>query len=395
MKSVRTRRALFLAIVVVAISLVMAAPALATGTGLAPVAPYSPTPGLQTGAPPVNGMPATLWDQTAGTFAYASEWPDAALGVGPLFCADDFDNASIWRINRIDIPVKMQFGSPAAATSLTWQIYADANGEPAGRPTSTLVAPYTTLTLAPSDSQVAITGTFPYYECTVSLAAPIILSPGHWWLVFYQTTSASWGWWRTSPDNHDDMGVWCDPTGSWGIGSTWHSWTNVAPGSQTDLAFTLSGDSSLAPRVIKTWVLDNLEGARSAATVKKQRQALTSAIASLTSSLSSRYWQSDTVLTERFGSYVFPYEHRAVTTLLASGVLDPTLTVPLADALAVADRELARLAISAATSAGGKRWLLNLATSAFQRGNTWLALKTREAAIDAYGVAWKNAVASY
>jgi hypothetical protein len=101
------------------------------------------------------------------------------------------------------------------------------------------------------------------------------------------------------------------------------------------------------------------------------------------------------VLTERFGSYVFPYEHRAVTTLLASGVLDPTLTVPLADALAVADRELARLAISAATSAGGKRWLLDLATCAFQRGNTLLALKTREAAIDAYGVAWKNAVASY
>ncbi len=99
---------------------------------------------------------AVLWDQPIGTTGYGGVSSYNNSGIFGAFSADDFVNASPWAIDTIFIDGLDQAANLLRATSLTWYIYPDAAGVPAGYPGDGMGSEIWSLTLAPTDPAVTI-----------------------------------------------------------------------------------------------------------------------------------------------------------------------------------------------------------------------------------------------
>lgn len=215
------------------------AAAITTSSGPIPLAPVVPPDSPQ----------YVLWDQPLSAVnqnAYVDQnFTDFAAYSSYL--ADDFVADDAWSIDSIYIPGGgwNGFTTIATADSLTWTIYADAGGVPAGDPSGAGNPPLWTLTLLPSDSQVAIStgsGALPS-DVELSLTTPLSLPAGHYWLIFYPTASfATWGQYGRQPaDTTNGYGAqFVNPGGGFGYGTAWQGW-GVVGATESDMAFRISG----------------------------------------------------------------------------------------------------------------------------------------------------------
>jgi len=81
----------------------------------------------------------------------------------------------------------------------------------------------------------------------LNLATPLVLPPGHWWLVFYPTLAfGSGGQYGRQPADTTNgyVGKLINPGGGFGMGTDWQNWT-VLGGTQPDIAFRLEGESAV------------------------------------------------------------------------------------------------------------------------------------------------------
>ena len=202
------------------------------------------------GTPTNSANPeAVLWDQPLSTVnqnAYVDQvfpdWPTYSS-----YLADDFSNTAPWMIQTIFIPGDgwSGFSTLFNATELTWQIYADAGGVPAGDPSGGGAPALWTLTLPPTDTQVIITNGTPGglpSNTQLNLTNPVNLLPGHYWLIFYPTMEFADGQYGRQPSDTTNgyTGQFINPGEGFGFGPNWQDWNILGP-AQTDIAFRLEG----------------------------------------------------------------------------------------------------------------------------------------------------------
>jgi len=139
----------------------------------------------------------------------------------------------------------------ANATALNFAIYANAGGVPAGYPGSSLAAPVWSLSVAPTDPRITLsTGTGGYpSNVLLTLNAPIPVSAGTWWLLFYPSLSISAGYGpygrqrADTANGYDAMVI--NPFGGLSFPTAWTSvrststWSLATP----DFAFILRGNA--------------------------------------------------------------------------------------------------------------------------------------------------------
>jgi hypothetical protein len=118
-----------------------------------------------------------------------------------------------------------------------------------------------TMTLPPGDPQVIITpgapGGMPS-NTTLRLTAPLILPPGHWWLIFYPTAPfGTFGQYGRQPADTTNgyAGKLINPGGGFGLGTAWQDWTVLGP-TQHDIAFRLEG-APLPPAADIPWLSES------------------------------------------------------------------------------------------------------------------------------------------
>jgi uncharacterized repeat protein (TIGR01451 family) len=222
--------------------------------GVTPSAPAGQTVAMPQA--PANPE-AVLWDQPLGSNqnAYANQ-DFVVYDAFDIFIADDFvTGADPWAIDTVFVPGNTwNFGDDVGcAISLTWMIYADAGGVPAGDPWGGGDLPVWTVTLPPTDTAVTLeTGTGGFTSnVTLDLnlaGGPAMLQPGTYWLVFYPTmafdTCGQYGR-QTSDTTNGNPAVVIQPGGGFGFPT---SWTSVQDPStwwlaQRDFAFRLEGEA--------------------------------------------------------------------------------------------------------------------------------------------------------
>ncbi|VXC13163.1 Protease domain-containing protein [Luteimonas sp. 9C] len=120
----------------------------------------------------------------ASGFRNTSYTDPATAGAQAQYSADDFVVERPLQLTSLSAPGFVVSGTAltTAATSLTWSIYPDANGVPAGNPTSGVGAAIWSYTAAPTAAGVSVAGT------ALSLNLPaagqsLTLQPGRYWLV--------------------------------------------------------------------------------------------------------------------------------------------------------------------------------------------------------------------
>jgi len=190
-----------------------------------------------------------LWDQPLSTVNQAAivnqEFSD--IPVYSSFLADDFTVTTPWMVNSIFIPGNgwNGFTTLLNASALTFMIYQDNAGIPAGDPSGGGQLPIWVYTLSPTDPQITITdgtGGFPS-NTQLTLDVPVLLPTGHYWLIFYPTMPvSSGGQFGRQPADTANLytASFINPGGGFGFGSNWLPWTVVGL-SQTDMAFRIEG----------------------------------------------------------------------------------------------------------------------------------------------------------
>ncbi len=196
-------------------------------------------------------MADVLWNQPLSSIdqnPYADqEFPDFPIFTS--FMADDFINAETWEISSIFVPGEMYISGTSLlnASALTFMIYEDDGGKPAGDPAGGGSAPVWALSLPPTDPQIILSVGAPggyLSNTTLNLAAPIQLPAGHYWLVFYPTMAyGPYGQYGRQPADSTNgfTGQFINPGGGFGYGTSWQAWTVVNPGMPADIAFRLEG----------------------------------------------------------------------------------------------------------------------------------------------------------
>ncbi len=192
---------------------------------------------------------SVLWDQPISSvdpYVYISqEFTD--LADYSSFLADDFVVTSPWLIDTIFIPGDgwNGFSTLLNASSLTFLIYEDSGGVPAGDPSVDVPPPVWAQTLPPTDPQITITvGKSGYPSNTLlELDKPILLPTGHYWLIFYPTMPRYDGGQfgrHPSDTTYLNTATYINPGGGFGQGTLWEPWTVIGV-TQTDLAFRIEG----------------------------------------------------------------------------------------------------------------------------------------------------------
>ncbi|MEL7645013.1 MAG: kelch repeat-containing protein [Anaerolineaceae bacterium] len=191
----------------------------------------------------------TLWDQplsTVNTAAYVDQEFTDLPGYSS-FLADDFTADAPWTIESFHIPGSgwNGFSTLFDATQLTFMIYADDMGIPAGDPSGSGDPPLWVINLLPTDPQVNITTGTDGYPSNVELElnSPVMLPPGQYWFIFYPTMSfANGGQYGRQPADtlNSSMAQFVNPGGVFGFGTDWQPWTILGP-VQQDLAFSIFG----------------------------------------------------------------------------------------------------------------------------------------------------------
>jgi hypothetical protein len=202
----------------------------------------------ETGKAPEIAMPI-IYDQALSS-VNLNAYVDQNFGDLPgasSYIFDDFTNSAPWTIQGLFIPGQgwNGFSTLMNASQLTWAVYADAGGVPAGYPGGGS-APAWSLSLVPSDPQVFLTtgrGGF-VSDSYLTLATPFTLPAGHWWLVFYPTLNFTGGgqFGREPADTTNGLvGQIINPGNYFGWGTGFNPWTSALGLSQRDVAFTLYG----------------------------------------------------------------------------------------------------------------------------------------------------------
>ncbi len=156
---------------------------------------------------------AVLWDQSTaqGSAGVSDYMTNLSLGA---FSADDFQNDTAWSIDTIFVDGWDTGGDLLRASLLSWYIYADAGGAPAGYPSDGLDTALWSLSLPPNHPAVTI-GLGSYQNVTLDViqatGGSLNLPPGHYWLVFYPSLDSAPGLWywrfaTTSNLNHPATG---------------------------------------------------------------------------------------------------------------------------------------------------------------------------------------------
>jgi len=207
---------------------------------------------------------SVLWDQpvsASDTNAYANQDFETVNDAYDIFIADDFVNGDAWNISTIFVPGGLWNGGSSLmnATTLNWQIYADAGGKPAGDPWGNGAAPVWAVSLVPNDPQVVISmGTDGLMgNATVNLNVPALVPAGHWWLVFYPSMAFSSGgqfgrqW---SDTTNGAVAQVVNPGGGFGFSTTWSSAQAAWGVPLQDFAFRLEGEIADVP-----WLFEDPE----------------------------------------------------------------------------------------------------------------------------------------
>ncbi|TXH75105.1 MAG: protease domain-containing protein [Lysobacteraceae bacterium] len=133
------------------------------------------------------------------------------------FSADDFTLGAQTQLSTIAVEGFVVSGAAltSAATGLTWSIFPDASGAPAGNPHSSPGNAVWTYTAAPTSSAVSISGG----SFTLNLAAAgqnVTLLPGRYWLVVNTrgTFTNRWAWYASSSGTAPFMTITVNPDGS-------------------------------------------------------------------------------------------------------------------------------------------------------------------------------------
>ena len=371
--------------IAVILMLALAFPAFAGQGGPITTAGPQAMVGLQTTMPTLAG--SVLWDQPSVTNP-GYGWTCGKSPSYALFASDDFVNTDPWAIQSIYVPGEGGGSALLGATSLTWQIYADAGGVPDGSPIGLGNAPYWELTLSPSSSQVTVATGYWGTPSRVLLTLPsaLVLPPRHWWLVFYPT-------WATG-------GTYAIPPATTSNGYLAQLSNTPSPAWQSvymnhDIAFTLGGLPAL-PRVIKQEVLSELESATPHTTLWLH-SSLGTAMTAVRRSLDPKFWLDDRHLVPSRGRTVFDYEGIAVSALCQAvkrGAVGPVIGEELISDLVSADWFLAKQIIDDAIANDGLPSQIALAESKLAQGAACAATDPG-AAIDAYRAAWLAAVAAF
>jgi N-acetylneuraminic acid mutarotase len=195
-----------------------------------------------------------LWDQPLSatqTGAYADqEFSD--IPTYSSYLADDFVVDGTWKIDSIFVPGDgwNGFSSLLNATALTWAIYADAGGAPAGNPSGAGSPPIWSATLTPTSPYVTLSNGYlgNLSNTLLQLPAPLKLGPGNYWLLFYPTLAFSpYGQFGLQPADTNNGGVakFINPNGGFGYGTGWQDW--YVTGAPThDFAFRLGGTAGFS-----------------------------------------------------------------------------------------------------------------------------------------------------
>ncbi|MEJ2212172.1 MAG: hypothetical protein P8129_24540 [Anaerolineae bacterium] len=188
---------------------------------------------------------AVLWEQGQQGLAGVASTYHTNRSQG-LYAADDFVvESAVWDLAVIFVDGWVPDGSlEGDATALTWYLYPDDGGVPAGHPgDGTELWKYVT---TPDDPAVTLVNYAPQLDLVAATGAPLPLRPGAYWLVFFPSMEV------TNPDESDRF--------NWHIGATVNAgwcaeyddgisggfpWTDAASlfGQPTwhDLAFRLEG----------------------------------------------------------------------------------------------------------------------------------------------------------
>ena len=212
------------------------------------------------------GEDAVLWDQPGSidnTTAYANQ--DFYLttdNCSDIWIADDFSNTRNWEIKKIFVPGDTYNSgcNLTSAYSLSFQIWADNSGVPAGYPdggSGGSGSPVWSLTVSPSDPQITLSegagesGTHYDTNVTLDLATSVNLPPGTYWLVFSpELDNENYGQYgrhvSCSTNGYDAQII--NPGGCWLVPT---SWTSVQDAStlgllEQDFAFRLDGAAGAA-----------------------------------------------------------------------------------------------------------------------------------------------------
>ena len=194
---------------------------------------------------------SVLWDQpvsSVNTNAFVNqEFTDSPDYSS--FLADDFVVPTAWMIDKIFIPGDgwNGFTTLMNASALTFMIYQDSAGVPAGDPSGAGALPVWVYTLPPTDPQITITNGYLGYPSNTQLIleVPILLPAGHYWLVFYPTMAFNpYGQFGRHPADTVNLNTaqFVNPGGGFGYGSVWQPWTVLGSGlTQLDMAFRIEG----------------------------------------------------------------------------------------------------------------------------------------------------------
>ncbi|MBN1550130.1 hypothetical protein JW979_01625, partial [bacterium] len=219
--------------------------------------PTATAPPTFTSAPTATPTPLTcdiLWEQPLSSVnqnAYVNQY----FGDMPTYSSylsDDFTNSESWTIQEIYVPGNLWNPGTTLmnATALNWAIYSDDADLPDGHPEGGN-APFWSLSLAPTDSQVTISiGSGGFMSNTaVTLSTPVVLPPGTWWIFFYPTMDfAVGGQFGLQPSDTTNLNIakFINPGGGFGLGTDWQDWS-ILGATEQDLAFRLCGEEAAAP----------------------------------------------------------------------------------------------------------------------------------------------------
>jgi len=224
-----------------------------------------------TASPAAQTDSVLLWDQplsTVNTAAYVNQdFPDSPSSSS--FLTDDFVVDTLWNIDGFFLPGDgwNGFSTLLNAYNLTFMIYADDMGVPAGDPSGRGDPPVWGLNIPPTDPHLTITngtGGMPS-NVQLDLDTPIPLPAGHYWFIFYPTMVFNpYGQYGRQPSDTTNgyTGQFVNPGNGFGLGTEWQPWSVIGP-TQQDLAFSIYGTEIqsvvitfqadvLAPRMLLT-----------------------------------------------------------------------------------------------------------------------------------------------
>jgi len=227
-----------------------------TGNGMQYTGSWDPV--IDTGTGTQQGFPFvvqgyvrySLWNQSLSQVnrdaIIDQEFPD--IPTLSAYLADDFYVHTQWKVNYIYVAGDgwNGFSTLYDADWLTFEIYEDNGGVPAGDPEGGGAPPIWVVSIPPSHPNVVIFPGSGGFDSNTLLKVPnpVTLPQGRYWLIFYPTLDfSSYGQFgRQSADTpYGHAGQFINPQNGWGFGPGWQDWRNIVGHPEQDIAFRLGG----------------------------------------------------------------------------------------------------------------------------------------------------------